>query len=68
MALGLQQVEAPRMSKQTTYESGEVFSSMHWLPLPPRNIPGTHFCQMLRQTQGHSAAIRITSTEIPMTP
>ena len=28
---------------------------------PPGNIPGTHFCQRLSQTQGHSAARRIVS-------
>ena len=27
----------------------------------PGNIPGTHFCQRLSQSQGHSAARRITS-------
>ena len=29
---------------------------------PPGNIPGTHFCQRLSQSQGHSAAGRIMST------
>jgi hypothetical protein len=24
--------------------------------LPPRNLPGTHFCQSLSRPQGHSAA------------
>ena len=23
---------------------GKVVSLMHWLPLPPGNTPGTHFC------------------------
>ena len=31
------------------------------MPLPPENIPGTHFCQRLSQPQGHSAALRIMS-------
>ena len=34
---------------------------MHRPPLPPGNIPGTHFCQRLSQPQGHSAAGRIMS-------
>jgi hypothetical protein len=34
---------------------------MHWPPLPPGNIPGTHFCKRLSQPQGHSAARRIMS-------
>jgi hypothetical protein len=32
-------------------------------PLPPKKIPGTHFCQRLSRPQGHSAAERIRSTE-----
>jgi hypothetical protein len=32
-------------------------------PSLPRKIPGTHFCQRLNRTQGHSAAGRITSIE-----
>jgi hypothetical protein len=28
-------------------------------PLPPRNIPGTHFCYRLSRPQGHSAAGRV---------
>jgi hypothetical protein len=31
--------------------------------LPPRKIPGTHFCQRLSRPQGHSTAERIRSTE-----
>ena len=34
---------------------------MHRPPLPPRNTPGTHFCQSLSQPLGHSAAGRIVS-------
>jgi len=30
---------------------------------PPRNIPGTHFCQRQSRRQGHSAAGRIMSME-----
>jgi hypothetical protein len=25
-------------------DGGEVVSLTHWLPLPPGNKPGTHFC------------------------
>jgi hypothetical protein len=32
-------------------------------PLPPRKIPGTHFCERLSRPQGHSAAGRIRSIE-----
>jgi len=33
--LGLQEVEAPRISRQSAYEVGKVVSPMHWPPLPP---------------------------------
>jgi hypothetical protein len=33
--------------------------------LPPRKIPGTHFCQRLSRPQGHSAAGRVRSIEKP---
>jgi hypothetical protein len=32
-------------------------------PLPPKNIPGTHFCYRLSRPQGHSTAGRIRSIE-----
>ena len=28
----------------TTQDSGKIVSLMHWLPLPPGNAPGNHFC------------------------
>jgi hypothetical protein len=34
--LGLQKVDAPRISRQSADECGKVVSLMHWLPLPPR--------------------------------
>jgi hypothetical protein len=30
--------------KQLTHEGGKVVSPTHRPPLPPGNIPGTHFC------------------------
>jgi hypothetical protein len=35
---------------------------------PPGNIPGTHFCYMLSQPQGHSMAGRIMSMKNPDDP
>jgi hypothetical protein len=32
-------------------------------PLPPRKVPGTHFCYRLSRSQGHSVAGRIRSIE-----
>jgi hypothetical protein len=46
---------------QSAHEGGKVVSPTHRPPLPPGNIPGTHFCWRLSQPQGHSAAGRIVS-------
>jgi len=36
---GFQEVEAARISRQSTYEGGKVVSPVHWPPLPPRRYP-----------------------------
>ena len=33
-----------QISRQSAHEGGKVVSPTHWPPLPPGNIPGTHFC------------------------
>jgi len=33
-----------QISKQSVHEGGKVVSPTHRPPLPPGNIPGTHFC------------------------
>jgi len=53
-----------QISRQSSHEVGKVVSPTHRPPLPPGNIPGTHFCWRLSQPQGHSAAGRITSMKI----
>jgi hypothetical protein len=45
----------------TTAQFGGKVSLMHRPPLPPGNIPGTHFCYRLSRPQGHSATGRIMS-------
>ena len=50
-----------QISRQSAHEGGKVVSPKHRPPLPPGNIPGTHFCWRLSQPQGHSAAGRIMS-------
>jgi hypothetical protein len=47
------------ISRQLAHEGGKVVSPTHWPPLPPGNIPGTHFYYRLSQPQGHSVAERI---------
>ena len=33
-----------QIPRQSAHEGGKVVSPMHQPPLPPGNIPGTHFC------------------------
>ena len=50
-----------QISRQSAHEGGKVVSPTHRPPLPPGNIPGTHFCQRLSQPQDQNADGRITS-------
>ena len=47
------------ISRKSAHEGSNVVSLTHRPPLPPGNIPGTHFCWRLSRPQGHSAAGRI---------
>ena len=40
--LGFQDVEAPRISRQSAHECGKVVNPKDRPPLPPGKIPGTH--------------------------
>ena len=40
-------------------DGGKVVSCTRRPPLPPGNVPGTHFCYRLSRPQGHSAIGRI---------
>jgi hypothetical protein len=40
--------------RQSAHESGKVFSPTHRSPLPPGNIPVTHFCYRLSRPFGNS--------------
>ena len=51
----LQEVEASRISRQWTHESGKVVSHKYRPPLPPGKISVTHFCYRLSRPQCHSA-------------
>ena len=41
---------------------------MHRPPLPPVNVPGTHFHQGLSRPQGHGTVGRNMSLKNPVTP
>jgi hypothetical protein len=45
----------PIFSLENRLTDGGKFVSLT-RPLPPRKIPGTHFCQRLSRPQGHNAA------------
>jgi len=45
----------------TAQDGGKAVNPTHRPPLPPGNVPGTHFCNRLSRLQGHSAIGRIIS-------
>ena len=45
---------------------GEIVSLAHWLPLPPGNVPDTHFHQGLSRPQGHGTVGRNMSLKNPV--
>ena len=45
----------------TAQDGGKVVSLTHRPPLPPGNVPGTHFCWSLSRPQDHSVTARIMS-------
>ena len=57
-----------QISRQSAHEGGKVVSPTHRPPLPPGNIPGTHFCYRLNRPQGHSAAEGLCQWKFPKTP
>jgi hypothetical protein len=59
--LGLVEVEAPRISRQSAHESGKVFSPKHQPPLPPGGIPVNSFKLEVESTQYYSTTVRINS-------
>jgi hypothetical protein len=67
--LGLQEVEAPRISTQSTYKVGKVVSPMHWLPLPPQEI--SLVCISLSGSVDQRATVwqeELSQWKIPMIP
>jgi hypothetical protein len=41
----LEDVEIPRISRQSAQEGGKAVSPTHWPPLPPGDTPGTHLSE-----------------------
>jgi len=59
MPLGLQEVEAVRISRQAAHEGVKDESPKYRPPLSSSRDHGTHFCRKLSRLQGGSAAKRI---------
>jgi hypothetical protein len=66
-APGLQEFEAPRISRQSSHESGRVVSPNQRPPLAPGDIPGTNFRYRPSRPKGHNGAGRFKSTKKSMT-
>jgi hypothetical protein len=59
-----------QISRQSAYEVGKVIST-HWPPLPPGNIPGTHFCcrsQSPRDLRRRSTVARLLRSWVRIPP
>jgi hypothetical protein len=61
--LGCETSRLPHFPDNRLTDEGEVVSLTRRPPFTPRKFSGTHFCQRLSRTQGHSAAGRIRSIE-----
>ena len=55
---GFQEFKVPGFMITAQF-GGKVVGLTHRPPLPPRNAPGTHFCQRLSRPLGYSAIGRI---------
>ena len=53
--LGFQEVEAPRFQDNQRMKVVRLSALRTDRLYPPRDIPGTYFCQRLSRPQGHSA-------------
>jgi hypothetical protein len=61
MSLGLQEFQVHRISRQSPHEGDMAISPTHRPPLPPEDIPVTHFFHRPSRLQGHGAVGRIDS-------
>jgi hypothetical protein len=50
------EVKDPRIYRQSGQEGGKVVTSIHWAPLPPGDMLGTHFCWRLSRFHWESSA------------
>jgi hypothetical protein len=57
-----------KISWHSAHEGGEVVTLMHRPPLPPGNVPGTHFHWGMSRLQGHGTVGRNMSLKNLVTP
>jgi len=50
--LEVQEVQVPRISRQSAHEGGKVVSPMHWLPVPRKGYPWYLFLLEAESTPG----------------
>ena len=55
--LGLREIKAPRIYRKSVNGFGKVVSPTHRPPLPPGDIPYTHFYCKLRRLQGRKNSV-----------
>jgi hypothetical protein len=67
MPLGLQEVEAPRISREAAHEGGKLLALRNGRLFLPGDNPGTSFCWRLSRPQGHSAVGKNNSKKMPVT-
>jgi hypothetical protein len=66
--VGQQEVEAPRIARQSAHECGKVVSRTHRPPLHSADIPGALFCYRLSLSKGYIVSERIKSSKHPNEP
>ena len=66
--LGIQEVEADRISRNSVPEGGKVASPTHWPPLPPRRHISYLFLSEAESTPGSKSTGRMKSTKNPNKP
>jgi hypothetical protein len=58
------EVQGSQISRELAHEGGNVVNSTNRPPLPPGNIPGTHFCWSLNRPQEHNVAGMIVNEKL----
>ena len=63
--MGVQDVEAPTISRQYAHEGGKIVNPKHRPPLPPENIPGTHICYRIKSMKNSNDSTGTGTRDLP---